>query len=71
MGISKRQPGVKVSTPFSQQAVAGVRKFREALESGKPIEKKFTVRSVELNLGPATCKPDDTTDNITRYRHGG
>ncbi len=38
-------------SPLAEMA-AGMARFREALESGEPIEKRFTVRTITLNLHP-------------------
>ena len=42
---------------FGHQVTSGASEFLKALESGRPIEERFTVRSVELNLKPVNFSP--------------
>jgi len=37
-------------TPLGRKLIQAVRETREALESGEPLEKRFTVRTVDLDL---------------------
>ena len=46
-------------SPLGAEMVAGLSAFRDALESGEPIEKRFTVRTVSLNLQPKPYGPED------------
>ena len=39
-------------SPLGAEMVAGLSAFCDALESGKPIEKRYTVRTVSLDLQP-------------------
>ncbi len=38
--------------PLGEQIIEGLTQFRDALQAGDDLEKKFTVRSVRLNLDP-------------------
>lgn len=44
----------------------GLAEFGAALESGEPLEKKFTMRTVDLELEPAEYSPKDV--KITREK---
>jgi putative transcriptional regulator len=46
-------------SPLGAEMVAGLSAFRDALESGEPIEKRFTVRTVTLDLQAKTYDPQD------------
>src|SRR5713226_654092 len=46
-------------SPLGAEMLAGLSAFCEALESGEPIEKRFTVRTVRLDLRPKAYGPDD------------
>ncbi len=46
MGAANRKRNVSLG----DKIVAGLTEFRDALATGQPIEKRFTVRTVELNL---------------------
>ncbi len=49
-------------SPLGAEMVAGLSAFCDALESGEPIEKRFTVRTVSLDLRPKTYGPDDVRE---------
>lgn len=44
---------------LGDEMVAGMSAFCDALESGEPIEKRFTIRSVSLDLHPKPYGPED------------
>ena len=46
MGAAKKKRDVSLG----DKIVAGLTEFRDALATGQPIEKRFTVRNVELDL---------------------
>ena len=48
MGAANRNRKVSLG----DKIVAGLTEFRDALVTGQPIEKRFTVRTVELDLKP-------------------
>ncbi len=45
------QPGSEL-TPKGARIVAALERFRDAIESGTPIEQQYTVRRVKLDLTP-------------------
>jgi putative transcriptional regulator len=49
----------KQLSPLGAEMVAGMSAFCDAIESGKPIEKQFTVRTVRLDLRPKPYGPED------------
>lgn len=51
-------------SPFVAEMIEGLNAFAEALESGEPIEKKFTVRDITLDLHPKSY----TTEDVKRVR---
>lgn len=46
-------------SPLGAEMVAGLSAFCDALESGEPIEKRFTVRTVSLDLQPKPYHAED------------
>ena len=42
----------KPFTSLGEELIGALTEFRDALASGEPIETRFTVRTVELNLQP-------------------
>ena len=46
-------------SPLGSEMVAGLSAFCDALESGEAVEKRFTVRTVCLDLHPKPYGPDD------------
>lgn len=46
-------------SPLAAEMVAGLSAFCDALESGEPVEKRFTVRTVSLDLHPKPYGPAD------------
>jgi len=46
-------------TPKGAKIVAALERFRDAIESGTPIERRYTVRRVKLDLTPRTFSPDE------------
>jgi putative transcriptional regulator len=46
-------------SPLGEEMLAGLSAFRDALDVGEPIEKRFTVRTVTLDLQPRPYGPDD------------
>ena len=46
-------------TPKGTKIVAALERFRDAIESGAPIEQRYTVRRVKLDLTPRTFGPDE------------
>lgn len=53
------------TTPLGEAMVAGLSAFCDALESGEPIEKRYTIRSVRLDLAPRPFGADD----VKHVRH--
>jgi len=50
---------------LGEEIIEDLTEFRETLKSGQPIEKKYTVRTVELDLEPRAYEPEDIR-NIRR-----
>ena len=46
-------------SPLGAEMLAGLSAFCDALESGEPIEKRYTVRTVRLDLQSKPYRPDD------------
>jgi putative transcriptional regulator len=46
-------------SPLGAEMVAGLSAFCDALEAGEPIEKRFTVRTVHLDLQPTSYAAED------------
>jgi putative transcriptional regulator len=46
-------------SPLGAEMVAGLSAFCDALEAGEPIEKRFTVRTVSLDLQPKAYGAED------------
>jgi putative transcriptional regulator len=46
-------------TPKGAKIVAALERFRDAIESGAPIEERYTVRHVKLDLTPRTVGPEE------------
>ena len=44
---------------IGEEIIEGLKSFRDTLRRGEPVEKKFTVRTVELDLEPREYGPDD------------
>lgn len=44
---------------LGERLIAGLESVVEALESGEPLEKRLTVRTVKLDLKPREYGPDD------------
>ncbi len=56
---NQEPPNDRGLSPLGAEMVAGLSAFRDALASGEPIEKRFTVRTVVLDLQPKLYGPDD------------
>ncbi|MGP0064679.1 MAG: helix-turn-helix domain-containing protein [Isosphaeraceae bacterium] len=46
-------------TPKGSKIVAALARFRDAIEASTPIEQRYTVRRVKLDLTPRTFAPDE------------
>jgi putative transcriptional regulator len=46
-------------TPKGAKIVAALERFRDTIEAGTPIERRYTVRRVKLDLPPRTFGPDE------------
>lgn len=46
-------------SPLAAEMVAGLSEFCDAIESGTPVEKQFTIRTVTLNLQVRQYGPED------------
>jgi len=46
-------------TPKGAKILAALERFRDAIEAGTPIEQRYTVRRVKLDLTPRTFGPDE------------
>ena len=46
-------------TPKGAKIVAALERFRDAIEAGAPIEQRYTVRRVKLDLTPRPFGPDE------------
>jgi putative transcriptional regulator len=46
-------------TPKGAKIVAALERFRDTIEAGAPIEQRYTVRRVKLDLTPRTFGPDE------------
>ena len=53
-------------SPLGAEMAAGLSAFRDALESGEPLEKRFTVRTVRMELEPKPYLAADVKDIRTR-----
>ncbi len=49
----------KPLSPLGAEMVAGMSAFCDALEAGEPVEKRFTIRTVTLDLHSKPYGPDD------------
>lgn len=56
-------------SPLGAEMVAGLGAFCDALESGEPIAKRYTVRTVQIDLEPARYGAEDV--KALRTRLGG
>lgn len=58
--MSKRQAKKVERVPsLGDQLVSGLEEISEALRSGEPLEKRFTVRTLKLDLEPTSYGPDE------------
>ncbi len=48
-----------IHSPAGLEIIEALTELRDALRSGEPIETRFTVRTVELNLEPRDNSPGD------------
>jgi putative transcriptional regulator len=55
----KRESGL---TPKGSKIVAAMERFRDAIKAGAPIEQRYTVRRVKLDLKPRMFGPDDVRE---------
>lgn len=55
-------------TPLGKQMIAGLDAFIETIESGTPIAERFTVRTVCLDPGPRTYKPEEVKAVRARFQ---
>jgi putative transcriptional regulator len=55
-------------SPLGDEMLAGLTAFRDALRSGDPIEKKFTVRTVTLDLEAKPYSAEDVKAVRARLR---
>ena len=46
-------------TPKGAKIVAALERFRDTIEAGVPIEQRYTVRRVKLNLTPQAFGPEE------------
>ena len=46
-------------TPKGAKIVAALERFRDTIEAGTPIEERYTVRRVKLDLTPRSFSPDE------------
>jgi DNA-binding transcriptional regulator YiaG len=46
-------------TPKGAKIVAALERFRDAIEAGTPIEERYTLRQVKLDLAPRSFSPDE------------
>jgi putative transcriptional regulator len=46
-------------TPKGAKIIAALARFRDTIEAGTPIEQRYTVRRVKLDLSPRTFGPDE------------
>lgn len=46
-------------TPKGAKITASLERFRDAVEAGEPIERRYTVRRVKLQLTPRTYGPEE------------
>ena len=46
-------------SPFGDEMIADLKALSEAIKAGEPLEKRFTVRTVRLDVTPRTYGPDD------------
>jgi putative transcriptional regulator len=46
-------------TPKGVKIVAALERFRDTLAAGVPIQQRYTVRKIKLDLTPRTFSPDD------------
>ena len=49
----------KRRSSLGDEMVAGISAFCDAIESGEPLEKRFTIRTVRLDLQPKPYGPED------------
>jgi DNA-binding transcriptional regulator YiaG len=49
----------KQISPLVSEMVTGLSAFCDAIEAGEPIEKRFTIRTVKLDLKPKPYGPED------------
>jgi putative transcriptional regulator len=49
----------KRSSSLGDEMVAGMSAFCDAVQSGEPLEKRFTIRTVRLQLQPKPYRPED------------
>ncbi|MEW4568602.1 helix-turn-helix domain-containing protein [Tautonia sp. JC769] len=49
-------------SPLAAEMVAGLSAFCDALEAGEPVGKRFTVRTVSLDIHPKPYGPDDVKE---------
>lgn len=52
------QQKTKNKKPVGSRIISGLEAFRDTLRDRKPLEKRFTVRSVELDLQPHEYGPE-------------
>lgn len=52
------RPGIGDTTKGTR-IIAALERFRDTIEAGVPIERRYTVRRVKLDLTPRTFGPDD------------
>jgi len=61
--MTKKSVGVRI--------IEGLTDFRDALKAGEPLEKKFTIRTVDLDLKALDPKSYDQEDvRVTRHKLG-
>lgn len=46
-------------TPVGAEIIEALGELRDALRSGEPLEKRFTVRTYEINIIPSHYTPED------------
>jgi putative transcriptional regulator len=64
MGKAKQKKRSRVAS----EALEGLAELRDAVESGVPLDQKFTVRTVELDLKPREIRPEEI--KILRHHLG-
>ncbi|MDG3008374.1 helix-turn-helix domain-containing protein [Paludisphaera mucosa] len=54
-----KAPAMKTGLSLGDRLIAGLESVVEALESGEPLEKRLTIRTVKLDLDPRAYGPEE------------